>query len=337
MDIIYKNSEAEEVSFIGQIHKANTSYWKKNISNEHELIKSLTNNPNLSHYNNLLFYHWYERRYNINIINKNVLRSLNEVINVTKKDLHDDVRDRMLEYMNSTKFEGFTIYYQYYHDFFPEIEKFDFAEFNGQEFITYLLKLFPNCIEIDYLSKKRFIRFSGKKLREIEEHGRMVLYYKTNRLPSFYPHFHDSIKFYTHSPHQFLEKNRKEIENIIRSEKSLPKIGEGWISETILYYQIKEAFPDFEVTQHSSPHWLGLQHLDIYFPKLNIAIEYQGKQHTEPVEFFGGHEAFLKNLERDERKRILCEQNETKLFYVFPETDTLRFIEELKEFINKIK
>ncbi len=336
MEIIYKKSEAEEIIFLAQIHKLNVSHWQKNPSNEHELIESLTKNPNLSHYNNLLFYHWYERRYNKNVINVNILKSINETINVTKKEIHDDVRNRMLEYMNSSRFKGFTIYYEYFFDFFPEIEKFNFIDLIGQEFITYLLKLFPKCKEIDYIGKKRFIRFNGKQLRKIEEIGTLILYYKSNHLPSFYPHIHDNTKFYTYTPHLFLEKNRKDIENIIRVEKSLPKIGEGWISETILYYQIKEAFPDFEVHQHSSPAWLGLQHFDIYFPKLNIAIEYQGKQHTQPVEFFGGHEAFIKNLERDERKRILCQKNETKLFYVFPETDTLKFIEDLKKVIYNI-
>ncbi len=337
MDILYKNIEQDEISFINYVNKLNTSFWVKTNLNEHDLINKMISNPNLDHYNNLLFYHWYERRYKINVISEEILRNLNKVINVTKKELHDDVRERMLVYMNSINFIGYTIYYEYYHDFFPDIEKLNFNEFVGQDLITYLLNLFPMCVEIDYVSKKRFLRFQEKQLRKIEENGRLVLYYKANRLPSFYPRILDNINLHSHTPHKFLEKNRIEIENIIREEKSIPKIGEGWISETLLFYEIKEEFKDHNVIQHGSPKWLGQQHLDIFFPELNIAIEYQGAQHTKPVSFFGGQEAFIKNLERDSRKKKLCEENGVILLYVYPETHTLKFIEELKLIIEKLE
>ena len=71
----------------------------------------------------------------------------------------------------------------------------------------------------------------------------------------------------------------RECENTVREEMDLPKIGEGWISETELYYQIKKAFPREIVIHHGRPAWLGRQHLDVYLPKKNIAIEYQGNQH----------------------------------------------------------
>lgn len=108
----------------------------------------------------------------------------------------------------------------------------------------------------------------------------------------------------------------KKAEDLYREAIGMPKIGEGWISETELFYKIKNEFSDFEVVNHASPKWLGRQHLDIYFPKLNIGIEYQGAQHYEPVDFFGGQEAFEKNLERDKRKKEKCDKNRCKLIYV---------------------
>lgn len=108
----------------------------------------------------------------------------------------------------------------------------------------------------------------------------------------------------------------KKAEDLYREAIGMPKIGEGWISETELFYKIKNEFSDFEVVNHASPKWLGRQHLDIYFPKLNIGIEYQGAQHYEPVEFFGGQEAFEKNIERDKRKKEKCDKNGCKLIYV---------------------
>jgi hypothetical protein len=126
----------------------------------------------------------------------------------------------------------------------------------------------------------------------------------------------------------------KKAEDIYREEIGMPKIGEGWISETELYYKIKDRFTTFEVIHHASPEWLGRQHLDIYFPQLNIGIEYQGLQHYEPVDFFGGAEAFEKNKERDERKRKLCLENNCHLIYVNANYDFEIIIENIKSKIE---
>jgi len=101
----------------------------------------------------------------------------------------------------------------------------------------------------------------------------------------------------------------KQAEDLYRESTGMPKIGEGWISETELYYRITEAFQEHEVVHHGSPDWLGRQHLDIYLPRVNIALEYQGTQHYVAVDFFGGQEALEKTKERDERKRIKCYEN----------------------------
>lgn len=114
----------------------------------------------------------------------------------------------------------------------------------------------------------------------------------------------------------FASKVTKEAENTYREENGIPRIGEGWIAETKLYYQLKEAFPEQLVMHHARPNWLGRQHLDIFIHEYNVAIEYQGLQHDQPVEFFGGEEAFLKTQRRDARKKRLCKKNRVKLIYV---------------------
>jgi protein-arginine kinase activator protein McsA len=48
------------------------------------------------------------------------------------------------------------------------------------------------------------------------------------------------------------------------------------------------------------------QHFDFYLPEHDAYIEFDGKQHEESVEFFGGAEAFEKNCERDARKNMFC-------------------------------
>jgi hypothetical protein len=106
------------------------------------------------------------------------------------------------------------------------------------------------------------------------------------------------------------------LQNDFRISRGLPRIGEGWIGETNLFYQLKEKLPGQEIIQHGRPSWLGRQHLDIWMPELNIAIEYHGLQHDQPVDFFGGHQAYEKNIERDNRKKELCKENGVKLIEV---------------------
>lgn len=111
------------------------------------------------------------------------------------------------------------------------------------------------------------------------------------------------------------EELGRSAENYFRENSGLPKIGEGWVSETKLYYQIKDVL-DVKVIQHGKPKWLGRQHFDIWIPSLNIAIEYQGLQHDKPIEYFGGVEAFEQNQKRDERKKNLCIENGVTLIEV---------------------
>jgi very-short-patch-repair endonuclease len=48
---------------------------------------------------------------------------------------------------------------------------------------------------------------------------------------------------------------------------------------------------------------------DFYLNELNICIEYDGKQHFEPVEFFGGKKIFNEIKNRDQLKNKFCEDN----------------------------
>ena len=61
--------------------------------------------------------------------------------------------------------------------------------------------------------------------------------------------------------------------------------------------------------------WLGKQSLDFYLPEYNIAIECQGRQHFESVDYFGGEDRFQKQLELDKLKKLLCDKNNINLIY----------------------
>jgi len=110
---------------------------------------------------------------------------------------------------------------------------------------------------------------------------------------------------------ELLEEILREAENLLREDHGIPRIGEGWISETELYWLVGRIYPD--ALQHASPKWLKPQHLDVYVPSKKLAFEYQGRQHYEPVEFFGGKEAYDSTIKRDQLKARKCKKNDVVL------------------------
>ena len=56
---------------------------------------------------------------------------------------------------------------------------------------------------------------------------------------------------------------------------------------------------------------------DFYLPTLNILIEYQGRQHEEIVEYFGGLKSFIKQQIHDIRKRKYAKEHGIKLITVW--------------------
>lgn len=122
----------------------------------------------------------------------------------------------------------------------------------------------------------------------------------------------------------------REAENIARIEAGVPRIGDGWISETELFNLVSEALPGVRVTRHSRPAWLAPQHLDVYLPEANIGIEFQGEQHYRPVDFFGGEANFIEQVRRDERKRKLCKKNGCLLIEVAAGYDADELLDRLR-------
>lgn len=56
--------------------------------------------------------------------------------------------------------------------------------------------------------------------------------------------------------------------------------------------------------------------VDFYLPKHNLFIEYNGRQHYMPVEFFGGIEAFEIQSIRDSELREYCKKKHIKLLEI---------------------
>lgn len=89
-------------------------------------------------------------------------------------------------------------------------------------------------------------------------------------------------------------------------------ISKRWKSEFSLYLLVKAYFQS-AIYQYRTD-WLQGQSLDIYIPELKLGIEYQGIQHYEAVDVFGGGEGLKATQERDIIKKEKCKENKITLF-----------------------
>lgn len=111
-------------------------------------------------------------------------------------------------------------------------------------------------------------------------------------------------------------------------------------SQTKLYEKLQKSFPKetilFEVGKDVVP-WLEGQRFDIYFPKYNIAIEYNGIQHYIEKKFFGGKLGFENIQYRDGLKKQKCKENNCILFeikYDYTDKDYINLLNNLLKIIN---
>lgn len=106
---------------------------------------------------------------------------------------------------------------------------------------------------------------------------------------------------------ELVEELLREAENILRERHGLPRIGEGWISEMLMFRLIQQRFADAEL--HARLDWLQPQHLDCYVPSIRVGFEFQGQQHFEPVALFGGEDGLARTKQRDKLKAKKCADN----------------------------
>lgn len=121
-------------------------------------------------------------------------------------------------------------------------------------------------------------------------------------------------------------------ENSFRRDRSIPEIGRGWASEVALLDLVRKFWPS--AVHQWRPGFIGLQSVDIHVPEINLAIEYHGQQHYEPVALFGGEEGFRSTKARDEKKKALLVAQGVRLLewpYTAPITE-----EELKMRLSEL-
>ena len=156
--------------------------------------------------------------------------------------------------------------------------------------------------------------------------------------------------YYDYSKTKYINANEK-VEIIC------PKHGEFWQkanshlqgcgcpkcilkSQYKLYNKLVKSFPNIEIIFETTPYsisWLDKQRFDIYFPKYNIAVEYNGIQHYIPVEHFGGILGFNETQKRNELKRKKCTENKCALFevpYNYTDKDYNKLVNDIQTIID---
>lgn len=75
---------------------------------------------------------------------------------------------------------------------------------------------------------------------------------------------------------------------------------------------------------------------DFYLPKLKIAIEYQGRQHYKPSDYFGGEAAFHQLQKSDKLKREYCRKHGIRLIEISYKVRNVEqhLLEQLREDID---
>lgn len=171
-----------------------------------------------------------------------------------------------------------------------------------------LVGIFNECysdflIVFDFLSQHDFLFYVKSQLEECLTKLRDRFGYSTVISSSVLMSLIKAIKAYQKSKLDMLY-------NAIKKEGRVPS---KWSNECKLYISIKRYVSDAKYQYHCD--WLGAQSFDIFLPSHNIAIEYQGEQHYNPLDIFGGQEGLSEQKRRDEQKKTLANANGIDLKY----------------------
>ncbi len=99
--------------------------------------------------------------------------------------------------------------------------------------------------------------------------------------------------------------------------------GQTWIRNILTDAKIKFS-EEFAFEDCRNPTTNAKLFFDFHLPDLNICIEYDGIQHSEAIDYFGGDEAFKNTQIRDLIKDQYCSMNNIKLIRI-------NHLEELRE------
>lgn len=125
---------------------------------------------------------------------------------------------------------------------------------------------------------------------------------------------------YSVTPNNFINGTRCSKCNRSKGELAIIEI----LEELEIYYEEQKTFPGLiNINQLS---------YDFFIPSKGLLIEYNGRQHYEPVDFFGGEQSFRNQVSNDKIKRQYAnDKNYTLLEIPY----TVKRANDIKEIISK--
>lgn len=208
--------------------------------------------------------------------------------------------------------------YAYLQPFQPCMISFWKSSSKNYESAVYICSLFPlyelassknnYCCSLIIDNEKDFYIYSNviNELFSIICKWKYVEFYIGNEL--CYP---DEFWLYMHQLNSYSDFDAPKLD--IKEELRIFK--NKWKTEKKLYYIIKDLFINENVISHYRATWLDGLELDIFIQGLSIGIEYQGIQHYQPLEHWGGKEGFIKRRANDIKKKNLCDKNGIRIIY----------------------
>lgn len=105
-------------------------------------------------------------------------------------------------------------------------------------------------------------------------------------------------------PDSHINGNKCPICNTSKGEENIQKI----LIKLKIYNEKQKTFKDCK--------YKYILRFDFYLPEFNICIEYNGKQHYKPIDYFGGEELFKLQQLRDQIKIDFCKNNNISLHII---------------------
>ena len=150
----------------------------------------------------------------------------------------------------------------------------------------------------------------------------------------------DDSLFYLRDQPDLMEKNvnlKNMISDYVRERIGVSKIGKGrWVSEELIL-KIVEKETNYRVVHQWRTSALGRQSIDIAIPDLKLALEYNGIQHYEAVDFFGGEPSLVETQKRDKKKAKILSELGFKLVIIKYNESYEDIIAKVKDYITKAK
>lgn len=273
------------------------------------------------------FYFSYEKTKAFSILFEYVLNHADRVVIISNDLKEDSTINYEASFLKSKKDDiGYCFYICYYntpqylkilnYPIYVILNYIDKKELEKELLIAYDNNFAYLFQTIDLLKEKLKLNNNEELKKYIElKYGKINMGdYKARKNAYIkYTNFSLSADRYHYYQDYFEDKYKNKFKEDYDQLLKEGKINTRWKSEQDVYRLVSFIYPD-AIYQYKGK-WLKRLSLDIYVPSINVAIEYQGLQHYEAIDYFGGKVNLIKSIERDKRKAQLCKENNINLIY----------------------